>query len=112
VAVAAHAAMIGAMRWVLVTYQPEPNGFRLDDLAEVASFAAYTGLPVLLILAARSRLVTTAMGVVHALSPLVLIPTARNPNEDLNFAMLLWLLPVPIVLGLLLMLGEWRRSGR
>ena len=87
--------MLALMHVLLEAFEPDPNGFRFDSLAKISSFAALTAGPVVVGLAAASMRATLLAATAQFLSPLALVPAMVDANSDLNFAILLWWLPVP-----------------
>lgn len=41
------------------------------------------------------------LAAVHAASPLLLLGTMRDPDADLNFAVLWWWFPLPLLFGVI-----------
>ena len=101
--------MLILMGGLIAHYQPDPNGFRLNHLDALAWFAIFTLPPLVIGILARSR---SAIGVIaagQALSPLSLINAMRD--EDLNFAVLLWWIPLPFFTGFVV-IADWLHRSR
>lgn len=93
-----HLVLLVVLHVLLSVYEPDPNGFRLDSSAKILSIAIYYLPPAVIgTLAVRKRAVLL-LAAVHAASPLLLLLGAmRDPNSDLNFAVLLWWIPLPLL---------------
>lgn len=105
--------MLLVMAWLLDTYEPDPDNFRFGNPTSVALFAVVTiGAPAIG-LAARHRWSTLTIAAAQATSPLWLIDAAVN--DDLNFALLLWAVPLPAFAGWIVALdcalSWWWRRG-
>ena len=110
--------MVLLMVALVGTYAPEA-GFQLGSLGTAGSFALVTIAPLVIGMATVRRWSTLLVVVLHSTSPLWLLGTMRDPNEDLDFAILLWWFPLPAAaIGIVLaeaMLGRWttrRSAGR
>ena len=102
-----HVVMLRLMHVLLELFEPAPNGFRFDTFPKVASFAVVTLAPVLVGLGARRWPATAAVGLLQALSPLMLLGSMRDPSSDLNFAVLLWWFPLPALAVTIVMVDRW-----
>ena len=113
--VAGQLAMLALMFALLETYEPEPNGFRFDTAAKLGSFAVLTLAPIVIGLAARRFAAAAAVALLQALSPLLLLANMRDPGSDLNFAVLLWWIPLPAAAALVVIvdrsIGTPTRTG-
>lgn len=105
-----HLVLLVVLHALLSVYDPEPNGFRFDSLTKVLSFAVSFLPPAVVgLLAVRKRTVLFLVAV-HAASPLLLIGNMRDPNADLNFAVLIWWFPLPLLFGVIAAFDRTRRS--
>ena len=92
-----HVVMLGLMHILLETFEPNPNGFRFDSVLKLASFSGATVGPAAVGAFATSQRAVVIVAAIQAASPLLLIDIMRNPADDLNFAILLWWYPLPIL---------------
>ena len=76
-----------------------PNVLELDAAAELAAWALVVSPPVVVGLAARTRLGVVAVAVMEAASPCVLLPAMYDDNADLAFSALWWWLWLPLAAG-------------
>ncbi len=105
----AHLVMLSVLHVLLSAFDPEPNGFRLDSPAKVLSIALTFAPPAVVgLLAVRKRTVSF-LAAVHAASPLLLLGTMRDPDADLNFAVLLWWFPLPLLFGVIAVIDRRRQ---
>lgn len=104
--------MLVLMGVLLNHYEPDPNGLRLDDPATVGWFAPLTLAPVLVGMAARSKIGTGAIAALHATSPLWLLPSMGGPDADLTFALLLWWFPLPLAAASVVVIDRRRAANR
>lgn len=107
-----HVVMIATMRLLLATYEPDPNGFRLDDLQEVFWWTILTLPPIAIASAAPSRASLAVAAVAHAASPLTLLPIMQTPGDDLNFAIFVWWGYLPVLMIAAFALEAWWRNRR
>ena len=101
--------MLILMGGLVAHYQPDPNGFRLSHLDVLAWFAVLTLPPLVIGMIARSGVVVGLIAAAHALSPLALINAMRE--EDLNFALILWWIPLPFFAGVVV-IADWLHRSR
>lgn len=105
----AHLAFLAVLHALLSAYDPEPNGFRFDSWGKALSIAlSFLPPAVVGLLAVRKRTVLF-LAVVHAASPLLLLGGMRDPNADLNFAVLLWWFPLPSLFGVIALVDRRRQ---
>ena len=97
-----HLTMVAVMFVLLETYEPEPNGFRFDSFAPLASFVVLTLGPVVIGLFAQRLRAVVLIALLQAASPLVLLPQLQSGEGDLNFVLLLWWYPLPVLAALIL----------
>jgi len=107
---AAHLCMLILMGGLVAHYQADPNGFRLNHLDVLAWFAVFTVPPLVVGTMARSRSAIGVIAAAHALSPLALINAMRT--EDLNFALIIWWIPLPFFVGVVVITDWLIRSRR
>lgn len=108
--IAAHACMLVLMGGLVAHYQPDPNGFRLNHLDVLAWFAVLTLPPLVIGMIARSGVAIGLIATAHALSPLSLVNAMRE--EDLNFALILWWIPLPLFAGIVVIADRIRKGQR
>lgn len=102
-----HLVMLVVMFALLERYEPEPNGFRFDTPMKLGTFAVMTLPPILIGSAARRVAAVAVVGLVQAVSPLLLLGNMRDPGSDLNFALVLWWLPLPAAAGLVVLIDRF-----
>lgn len=107
-----HLAMVAVMFVLLETYEPDPNGFRFDSFAKIASFVVLALGPVVIGLFAKRLGAVGLIAVLQAASPLVLLPQLQSGEGDLNFVLLLWWFPLPVVAALILAFEQFSISRR
>jgi hypothetical protein len=110
---ASHVVALAVLHVLLTAYEPNPNGFRFDTFGKALGIAASFAPPAVVALIAVRKPVVLALAAVHAASPLLLIGNMRDPNADLNLAVLLWWFPLPIAFGVVAIVDRLRsnRSG-
>ncbi|MEM9894579.1 MAG: hypothetical protein AAF962_27310 [Actinomycetota bacterium] len=101
-----HLVMLVVMFALLERYKPEPNGFRFDTPMKLGTFAVITLPPIVIGSAAQRIEAVSFVALVHAASPLLLLGNMRNPGSDLNFALVLWWLPLPAAAGLVVLIDR------
>ena len=108
--VAVFSAAIGACLGLLRLFATfdAPNVLGLDTAAELAGWALVVSPPVIVGLAARTRLAVIAVAVVEAGSPTLLLPAMYDDNADLAFSAFWWWLWLPMAAGVVVVVDRWR----
>lgn len=95
---------------LLERYEPEPNGFRFTTVSTSLAIAISLLPPVIVGLFAARRAVIVTVAVIQAASPLLLLGNLRDPDADLALAVLLWWFPLPLVVGVVVVVDRlWSR---
>ena len=102
-----HLTIAAIMFVLLETYEPDPNGFRFDSFTVLASFIVFTLGPVVIGMFAKRLVAVALIAVLQAASPLVLLPQLQLGEGDLNFVLLLWWFPLPVVAALILAFDQF-----
>ncbi len=103
---AAHLVFLVFLHVLLETYEPEPNGFRFDSISKALSIAAAFSPPALVALFAVRKRTAVLLAALHTASALLFLGNARDPSSDLNFAVLLWWFPFPVIFGLIVLVDR------
>lgn len=104
----AHLLGLVVLHVLLSVYEPNPNGFRFDSASKSLGIAASFAPPAVVGLIAVRRRTVLFISVLHAASPLLMIGNMRDPNADLNFAVLFWWFPLPLLVGAIAIIDRIR----
>ena len=104
--------MVAIMFVLLETYGPDPGGFRFDSFAKTASFIVVTVGPAIIGLFAHHLRAVVLIALLHAASPLLLLPQLRSGEGDLNLVYLLWWLPLPALAAAVLAIDQFSIARR